>query len=176
MYTGDFSGAAWLQTIESESVTYASGAPSAFRQLVAAARRQPAPGSLRGRPAPASHSTRRWRAARRELTGSDLQDGYGQTELGMVLANFAADEKPLRPGALASVTPGFEVALFDENGEETGEQGVLHVKRPRYQATITYWQQPELWRDAGAANGSRPATSSAATRTATSGSSGATTT
>ncbi len=145
MYTGDFSGAAWLQTIESESVTYASGAPSAFRQLVAAGRRQPAPDSLRGATCAGEPLDPSLASGWRELTGSDLQDGYGQTELGMVLANFADDEKPLRPGALASVTPGFEVALFDENGEETGEQGVLHVKRPRYQATITYWREPELW-------------------------------
>ena len=145
IYTGDFSGAAWLETIEREQVTYASGAPSAFRQLVAAARRRPTPGSLRGATCAGEPLDPPLASAWRELTDSDLQDGYGQTELGMVLANFADDEKPLRPGALASVTPGFEVALLDGDGNEVDNQGVLHVKRPRYQATGTYWRRPDLW-------------------------------
>ena len=145
MYTGDFSGPAWLDAMEREQVTYAAGAPSAFRQLASAARRHGAPASLRGATCAGEPLDAPLAESWHELFGSDLQDGYGQTEVGMALGNFAYDEKPLVPGALASATPGFELALFDEGGNRVEEQGVLHVKRLRFQATSTYWRRPDLW-------------------------------
>ena len=148
LYTGDFDPKAWLRIMEEEQVTYAAGAPTAFRKVLAAARRTGFPSSLRGATTagePLDPDTARgWQ----ELSGTRIRDGYGLTEVGMVLGDLADPEVQTEPGALAAAVPGFEVELVDEDGRPTGtEEGRIAIRRPPFQLSIGYENAPEAWSD-----------------------------
>jgi acetyl-CoA synthetase len=76
-----------------------------------------------------------------------LLDGYGLTEVGMVLANFANQASPPIPGTLTGPVPGFEVELHDEDGRPAtrGEIGQIVVRRPPFQLSIGYDNQASAW-------------------------------
>ena len=147
MYSGDFDPRAWLEVIDEEQVTYAAGAPTAFRRMLAAAERSGFPSSLRGASTAGEpldgETVDSWRA----VSGTDIRDGYGLTEVGMVLANLGNPPLPVESGSLAAVVPGFEVRLFDDDGREVapGEEGVAAVRQPRFQLTSTYEGNAEAW-------------------------------
>lgn len=84
-----------------------------------------------------------WHAA----TGTQLRDGYGLTEVGMVLSNLGRPELDVRPGWLAAPVPGFAVQLVDESGAAVaaGEPGILRIERPRFQLTSRYENAPDAW-------------------------------
>lgn len=67
---------------------------------------------------------------------------YGATEAGGI-ASMPADPKHTPPGAVGYTSPGFEVAIFDDQGRRlpAGETGFLRV-RSLWTAT-EYWQDPE---------------------------------
>ncbi|MEM7338842.1 MAG: AMP-binding protein [Actinomycetota bacterium] len=81
-----------------------------------------------------------WKAA----TGTEIHDGYGQTETVNLLANYPCME--IKPGALGKPTPGLDVAVVDDAGNALppGSEGQIAVKvkpeRPR-------WLFTEYWRD-----------------------------
>lgn len=143
--TGRFDAHRWLRILEEEAVTYAGAAPSAYRALVAAAGGRPLPESVRGASCGGEPLDSALTSDWADLGGGDLQDGYGQTEAGMLLANLAFEEEPLVPGSLSSVVPGFEVALVDDDGNPVEGQGIIAVRRPRWQASTGYWNEPERW-------------------------------
>src|SRR5262249_11402502 len=146
IYSGAFDPAAWLEVFERERVTYPSAAPSAFRRVADFAARHPLPASIRGATCAGepldAPLVERWQA----LGAGPMQDGYGSTEMGMLLANLAFDNRPIVPGALASVVPGFEVALVDDKGNEVEDQGIIATRAPRYTPSVDYWNEPEKWR------------------------------
>lgn len=145
VYTGAFDPEAWLRIFEEQRVTYVAAAPSAFRRLVKAADRHGLSDSVRGATSAGepldAPLTNAWRA----LAGNDIQDGYGQSEAGMPLANLAYDDRPLIPGALASVTPGTDVVLVNEDGDPQPEQGIIALRNPRYLASTGYRNGDDLW-------------------------------
>lgn len=145
VYTGDFDAGAWLRVITEERVSYAAGAPTAFRRVVQAASRSGFPTTLRGASCGGEPLDAPLAEAWHALAGSEIQDGYGQSECAMVLANLAHDPRAARPGALSSVVPGFDVGLVDDEGNEQQEQGIIALRNPRYQASIGYWNEPGLW-------------------------------
>lgn len=61
-------------------------------------------------------------------TGTDIYDGYGQTETVNLLANFPG--MPIRPGSMGKPAPGFYVSVVDEKGRELppGKEGYVAVK------------------------------------------------
>ncbi len=81
-----------------------------------------------------------WKAA----TGTEIHDGYGQTETVNLLANYPCMN--IKPGALGKPTPGLDVAVVDEHGNPLppDSEGQIAVKvkpeRPR-------WLFTEYWRD-----------------------------
>lgn len=146
---GKFDPDEWLRVIEQEHATYIAAAPSALRRMVAAAEKGSGlPASVRGATSAGepldAPLVNTWNA----LGGGEIRDGYGQTESSMLLANLAGGPEII-PGALGSVVPGFEVALLDEHdgGEplEGPAQGVIAVRRPKYQGSLTYWREPDKW-------------------------------
>lgn len=147
IYTGDFDPRSWLDLIRAEQATYAAGAPTAFRRLLAAAERHGFPGSLRGASTAGEpldgETVNGWRAA----SGTDIRDGYGLTEVGMVLGNLGSPALPVEPGSLAAAIPGFDVRLLAQDGQpvEVGAEGVLAVRRPRFQLTSGYENNAEAW-------------------------------
>jgi acetyl-CoA synthetase len=145
VYTGDFDPRVWLDIFEREQVTYVAAAPSAFRRLTETAQRYGLAKSVRGATSAGEPLDAPLAKAWRDLTGSDIQDGYGTSESAMVLANLASSEIPIVPGALSSIVPGFDVELVDEDGNPQTGQGILAIKNPRYQASSGYRNGEDLW-------------------------------
>lgn len=144
IYNGQFDASAWLEVMRNEDVTYVATAPSALRPLIAAATKSGLPKSIRGglsagEPLTAS-ITEQWTA----LGGGQLQDGYGSSEMGMVLANLAFEERHVPPAALSSPVPGFDVVLVDRDGQPSGDHGIIGVRRMRW-PILGYQGLDELW-------------------------------
>jgi acetyl-CoA synthetase len=145
IYTGDFDPYAWLRVIEQERATVLAAAPSAFRRLHRAAQSVGMPSTVRratcaGEPLDAPLA-QRWKA----LTGSDLQDCFGQSEAAMMIGNLAYDDREVVAGSMAAVLPGFDAALVDSGGKPTDSEGVLALRNPKYQAATGYLNADHLW-------------------------------
>src|SRR3989454_6603901 len=69
-------------------------------------------------------------AAWKEATGHTICEGYGQTETVILIANFRSLGERVRPGSMGKPTPGFTVALLDENLQElsVGREGEVAVR------------------------------------------------
>ncbi len=84
-----------------------------------------------------------WKAA----TGLTIYEGYGPTESVVLVGNFRALGHEVRPGWMGRATPGFELAVLDEQLQEVpdGEEGELAVRvAPRRPVGLfcEYWQNP----------------------------------
>ncbi len=79
---------------------------------------------------------RRWK----ELTGSDLVEGYGLSETSPVLCCNPLDGGQ-KPGSIGIPMPSTEVAIFDEGGNPVpqGESGEICARGP--QVMSGYWNQ-----------------------------------
>ena len=67
----------------------------------------------------------------RELTGLELKEGYGQTE--MTLAAFTAHWQTGRPGSMGTPSPAYDVVLLREDGTVAGpgEEAEICVRADR---------------------------------------------
>ncbi len=76
--------------------------------------------------------------------GIDAHEIYGQTECNLVLGNNS-DLFPIRPGSMGKPTPGFDVRIVDEQGNEKprGERGIVGVRQPNPCTMLSYWDNPE---------------------------------
>ncbi|HEY8720539.1 AMP-binding protein [Pengzhenrongella sp.] len=66
----------------------------------------------------------------KELTGLELKEGYGQTELTLaVVTNYW---QPTKAGSMGLPSPGYDVVLLAEDGTEaaTGEDGEICIRVP----------------------------------------------
>ena len=78
----------------------------------------------------------------REITGHDLLERYGMTEIGMAVSNPLEGER--RPGSVGRPLPGVSVRLTDEAGrvvQEDGNPGEIEVQGPN--VFLEYWRRPE---------------------------------
>jgi malonyl-CoA/methylmalonyl-CoA synthetase len=76
------------------------------------------------------------------LTGQELLERYGMTEIGMALSNPLRGER--RPGAVGIALPGVEVRLRTESGAlviAEDEPGEIQVRGPG--VFRAYWNRPE---------------------------------
>ncbi len=85
-----------------------------------------------------------WKCA----TGLDLHEGYGQTESVLLTGNFRSQSRPVRPGSMGTGTPGFHLALLDEDLREVpdGQEGEIAVRvHPARPLGLfrEYWLNPE---------------------------------
>jgi len=80
----------------------------------------------------------------RTTFGIDAHEVYGQTECNLVVGNNAK-LFPIRPGSMGRATPGFDVRVVNERGEEVpqGERGIIGVRQPNPCTMIEYWSNPE---------------------------------
>ena len=84
-----------------------------------------------------------WKAA----TGLTIYEGYGQTETVVLIANLRSRRDEVRPGSMGHPTPGFTVALLDDELKElpAGQEGEIAVQvRPRRPLGLfwEYWRNP----------------------------------
>ncbi|HEY3899470.1 MAG TPA: acyl--CoA ligase [Chthoniobacter sp.] len=83
----------------------------------------------------------------KRATGLTIYEGYGQTETVVLIANCRARGDEVRPGSMGWPTPGFEVALLDEDLRAVSEdvEGEVAVRiAPRRPLGLfqEYWQNP----------------------------------
>jgi malonyl-CoA/methylmalonyl-CoA synthetase len=79
------------------------------------------------------------------LTGQELLERYGMTEIGMGISNPLHGER--RPGSVGLPLPGVQIRLVSESGElinKEGEAGEIQVKGPG--VFLEYWRQAEKTR------------------------------
>ena len=69
---------------------------------------------------------RLWKSA----TGLDLYEGYGQTETVILAGNYRSRQDRLQPGSMGRATPGFTLALLDEELREVpdGAEGQIAIR------------------------------------------------
>src|SRR6266571_7099009 len=87
----------------------------------------------------------RW--AREEL-GVTPHEGYGQTEVNLVLGNCSM-LMPVRPGSMGRPIPGHVVDVVDETGEPipVGDIGEVAVQRPDPVMFLRYWNNEQATRE-----------------------------
>lgn len=82
----------------------------------------------------------------KQATGLEIHDGYGQTETCITVANYPS--LPKKPGSMGKPSPGYEVAIVDDNGVplEPGTEGQIAIRvspdRP-VGLFVEYWKDPE---------------------------------
>ena len=83
----------------------------------------------------------RW--AREEL-GVTPHEGYGQTEVNLVLGNCSM-LMPVRPGSMGRPIPGHVVDIVDEAGQPVpvGDIGEVAIRRPDPVMFLSYWHNPQ---------------------------------
>jgi acetyl-CoA synthetase len=101
-------------------VTNFAAAPTAYRALRAADAEVPEGLALRclsSAGEPLDPDTLQWA---REALGVEIRDHYGQTEMGMVVANGWHPDirRPLKPGSMGTSMPGWTVEVLRGEGEE----------------------------------------------------------
>ena len=84
-----------------------------------------------------------WKAA----TGLTIYDGYGQTETIVLVGNFRSRGEEVRPGSMGKPTPGFTVALLDDDlcevmADQEGEVAVRVTPARPLGLFREYWRNP----------------------------------
>ena len=80
----------------------------------------------------------------RETFGIDAHEVFGQTECNLVIGSNS-NLFPIRPGSMGKATPGFDVRIVNDKGEELprGQRGIIGVRQPCPCTMIEYWKNPE---------------------------------
>ncbi len=74
--------------------------------------------------------------------GLTINEFYGQTECNMVVSSCVEDF-PVRPGCIGKPVPGHEVAVIDEDGTPTRDEGDVAIRRGSASMLLEYWNRPE---------------------------------
>jgi acetyl-CoA synthetase len=80
----------------------------------------------------------------RETFGIDAHEVFGQTECNLVIGSNS-NLFPIRPSSMGKATPGFDVRIVDDKGEELprGQRGIIGVRQPCPVTMIEYWRNEE---------------------------------
>ena len=84
----------------------------------------------------------------REALGVTPHEGFGQTEVNLVLGNCSL-LMPVKPGSMGRPIPGHVVDVVDDRGQAvaTGEVGEVAVRRPDPVMFLRYWNNEQATRD-----------------------------
>jgi acetyl-CoA synthetase/medium-chain acyl-CoA synthetase len=144
---GKFNPAETLAMLERYPITSFCGAPTIYRLLVLEDLAAFKPLALRSCVGAGEPLNPEVIATWQKATGMTIRDGYGQTETAVLVANFPG--QPVRPGSMGKPTPGFEVAVIDDEGQllppDTEGQLALRVSPERPVGFFHgYYGEPEL--------------------------------
>src|SRR6266576_1835429 len=80
----------------------------------------------------------------RETFGIDAHEVFGQTECNLVIGSNS-NLFPIRAGSMGKATPGFDVRIVNDRGEELprGQRGIIGVRQPCPCTMLEYWRNPE---------------------------------
>ena len=112
--------------------------PTALRMLKAAEQALPGLRSVASGGEPLGAEMLAWG---RDAFGLDINEFYGQTECNMVASSCGVDY-PARAGCIGKAVPGHEVAVIDEAGEPTSDEGDVAVRRGSASMMLGYWNNP----------------------------------
>jgi len=128
---GAFSVDAAYEIIRTSRITNLAGAPTAYRMIVAAGehRANAIKGQLRvvsSAGEPLNQEVIRWF---RDNLNVQINDHYGQTEVGMILCNHHGLDHAIVPGSAGMPMPGFKLVVLNNEDEElpVGEEGILAI-------------------------------------------------
>ena len=135
-----------LATMQRFQPTMFGGVPTLYASLLAHPRIGPGAGSTRLRRCISAGEAlpeavgKRWR----EMTGVDILDGIGSTEMLHIFVSNRPDD--IRYGTSGKPVPGYEARVLDEHGHPAadGEAGELVVRGPS--AAEGYWNQRDKTR------------------------------
>ncbi|MGW6458483.1 AMP-binding protein, partial [Streptomyces sp. NPDC055078] len=147
VYSGPFSPEAWWDLMHRHRVDALSTAPAAVRRLSSVMDSTGVPGTLRTVATAGEQLAASVAVAWKDGGGPPILDGYGLSEVGMVLGDLTDPAATSPAGRVAGPLPGFEVMIVDREGRELppGAAGLIGVRRPRYQMTSTYENVPQAW-------------------------------
>ncbi|WP_299042602.1 AMP-binding protein [uncultured Tateyamaria sp.] len=81
-------------------------------------------------------------ACSRDALGVTINEFYGQTECNMVVTSCAT-RYPTKPGCMGRAVPGFDVAVIDDTGNVTEDEGDIAVRRGAPSMMLEYWGRPD---------------------------------
>jgi acetyl-CoA synthetase/medium-chain acyl-CoA synthetase len=144
---GKFDPAAALRTLARYPITTWCAPPTALRLIVRedlSAYRFP---SLRHCVSAGEPLNPEVLVAWKSATGLTIYEGYGQTETVVLVGNFPSRGEEVRPGSMGKPTPGFTVALLDDDLNELpdGQEGEVAVRvKPERPLGLfqEYWRNP----------------------------------
>ncbi len=113
--------------------------PTALRMLKAADQSIPGLRSVASGGEPLGAEMLAWG---QQSFGLTINEFYGQTECNMVVSSCAEDF-PVRPGCIGKPVPGHEVAVIDEDGNPTSDEGDVAIRRGSASMLLEYWNRPE---------------------------------
>ncbi|AOA58036.1 AMP-binding protein [Acinetobacter larvae] len=130
-YEGGFSIDSLCRIVKEYQINNLAGAPTAYRMMMAADPAEIAP--LKGQfrvvssaGEPLNPEVIRWFE---QVLDAPIYDHYGQTEVGMVVCNHHGLSHAVRHGSAGFATPGYRIAVVDEQGQELAADtvGILAV-------------------------------------------------
>lgn len=140
---GRFDAVALMDQMAREKVTSFCAPPTVWRMLIQAdlSQLETPPAKIVAAGEPLNPEV----IARVEAAwGSQIRDGFGQTESTLQVANTPG--QPVRPGAVGRPLPGYDVVLIDpDTGEEQADSGELCLRLDPRPVGLTpgYWGDPE---------------------------------
>lgn len=78
----------------------------------------------------------------RAAFGLMINEFYGQTECNMVASSCATLFDP-EPGCIGKPVPGHQIAVLDEDGQPTAQEGDVAIRRGSASMMLKYWNQAE---------------------------------
>ncbi len=113
--------------------------PTALRMLKAADQSIPGLRSVASGGEPLGAEMLAWGE---QAFGLTINEFYGQTECNMVVSSCAEDF-PVRPGCIGKPVPGHEVAVINDHGQPTTEEGDVAIRRGSASMLLNYWNNPQ---------------------------------
>ncbi|MEH0420772.1 AMP-binding protein [Streptomyces sp. B21-083] len=127
LLAGQFSVESTWRTLLDHAVTDFTAAPTVYRQLRSSSVEVPQALSLKRLSSAGEPLTPEVNEWTRRVLGLEVHDHFGQTEIGMPLANHHHPElaRPLKTGSMGRPVPGWSLTVLSEERDEPAGTGVL---------------------------------------------------
>ncbi|HEU4964687.1 MAG TPA: acyl--CoA ligase [Bacilli bacterium] len=130
VYTGRFNAESYLKLMEKHPVSVLCATPTEYRMIAKVDNLERFKlKALRSACSAGEPLNREVIDKIEQYFGITVRDGYGQTENSLLVGNFVGMD--VRPGSMGRPSPGVQVAIINEDGEEvpTGVVGDIAVSR-----------------------------------------------